>query len=115
MRVSRITMSAQKKKARREPGRYEVELSYASAASDFAPYASYHGVAAFRRSFTFWMFFTPSVFIHSTNAFSPCFANTGTPSAQVARPQSTPLNFTPDSAASSSVSENSLLLTPAER
>src|SRR5271166_2185822 len=37
------------------------------------------------------------------------------PSFQVARPQSTPLNFTPDSPASSSVSLNSALLTPAER
>src|SRR5579862_381718 len=34
---------------------------------------------------------------------------------QVARPQSTPLNLTPDSPASSSVSLNSALLTPAER
>ena len=45
----------------------------------------------------------------------PFSAKIGMPSFQVARPQSTPLNFTPASSANSRSSMNSGLLTPADR
>src|SRR5207302_10385277 len=89
--------------------------TYAPTMAGSTSYIEYHGVAAFRRALTFSMFLTPSVCSHLRKASAPCLAYTGTPSFQVARPQSTPLNFTPDSPANSRASANSALLTPAER
>ncbi len=75
----------------------------------------YHEVAALSALLTFSMFFTPSSFSHASKAFPPFSAKIGMPSFQVARPQSTPLNFTPASFANSRSSMNSALLTPADR
>src|SRR5437867_10487691 len=88
---------------------------YAPAITGSTSYIGNQDVAAFSLSLTLLMFFTPSVSSHLRNASAPCFAYTGIPSFQVARPQRTPLNFTPVSPASSNVSLNSALLTPAER
>src|SRR6185369_6181218 len=81
----------------------------------YTPYMLCQEVAAFSLSLTLLMFLTPSVSSHFRKASAPCFAYTGIPSFQVARPHRTPLNFTPDSPASSRVSENSALLTPADK
>src|SRR3981081_1137968 len=96
-------------------GRPRQFLSYAPTRAGSASYIECQDVAAFSFSLTLLMFFTPSVPSHLRNAAAPCFAYTGMPSFQVARPQRTPLNFTPDSPASSTVSLNSALLTPADR
>src|SRR6185437_8923187 len=78
-------------------------------------YSAYHGLAASRLRFTASIFARPCVASHCSNAPRPCLAYTAMPSFQVARPHSTPANFTPDSAASAKLSVNSALLTPALR
>jgi hypothetical protein len=54
-------------------------------------------------SFKSVIFFLPTVRSHSLAASSPSFAKGSTTPLQVARPQSTPLNFEPASLANSSV------------
>ena len=66
--------------------------------SMFYFYFPFHDVAVFSTtSFNSSIFFLPTVFNQFTAASTPSLANTSTPSAQVALPHNTPLNFAPES------------------